>query len=307
MENEVINLEDDSDEIKDVCSICLGPYQQATMTDTCFHMFCFLCILQWSQMGTNPKCPLCKTSFDSLIHEVISDKEYKRTYLIEEPKQTGAINLGSVYRQRWGRRSQEYSNDAKDTFGSTGHSLRRGVYLRGLHAIPPSNSASEKLTVRSINQKKSKWEGRLRPWMTRELQAILQEEDVDMIVSLFLAILHKHAISSKEAVAQFGQWIFEHAETFCHELECFANSPLDMHSYDRSVRYDIQSNREENQTKKNQRKREERDKELEYRRLKRDLTLIDDDLIDLEQDYKTTTTLLETKKTKLQTLRKRCT
>uniref|UniRef100_A0A6B2LPN1 RING-type E3 ubiquitin transferase n=1 Tax=Arcella intermedia TaxID=1963864 RepID=A0A6B2LPN1_9EUKA len=43
----------------------MSPCEDLTVTDRCFHSFCFVCIRQWTSI--NPCCPLCKTGYDSLI------------------------------------------------------------------------------------------------------------------------------------------------------------------------------------------------------------------------------------------------
>lgn len=35
------------------CSICLGQIENMAYTDSCFHKFCFTCLLEWSKVGLN--------------------------------------------------------------------------------------------------------------------------------------------------------------------------------------------------------------------------------------------------------------
>lgn len=39
------------------------------------HSFCLACILQWSEVASS--CPMCKTTFESLIHDVKASNDYK--------------------------------------------------------------------------------------------------------------------------------------------------------------------------------------------------------------------------------------
>ena len=33
------------------CSICLGALENKSFTDSCFHMFCFVCLQEWSKVS----------------------------------------------------------------------------------------------------------------------------------------------------------------------------------------------------------------------------------------------------------------
>ena len=50
---------------RDRCAVCLEDIKVRTCLDKCFHEFCYTCILQWSEVSRS--CPLCKTSYESLI------------------------------------------------------------------------------------------------------------------------------------------------------------------------------------------------------------------------------------------------
>lgn len=38
------------------CSICLGALENKSFTDSCFHMFCFVCLQEWSKVGLGLCC-----------------------------------------------------------------------------------------------------------------------------------------------------------------------------------------------------------------------------------------------------------
>jgi len=58
------------------CPICLGKIENKAKTDTCFHEFCFTCLVEWSKV--KPVCPLCKGKFSYIMHKIVSDTEYER-------------------------------------------------------------------------------------------------------------------------------------------------------------------------------------------------------------------------------------
>jgi len=60
----------------DACSICLGAIQNKAKTDSCFHEFCFTCLVEWSKV--KPVCPLCKSKFTHIMHNIVSDTDYQR-------------------------------------------------------------------------------------------------------------------------------------------------------------------------------------------------------------------------------------
>ena len=37
------------------CAICLGQIENMSYTDSCFHKFCFTCLLEWSKVSSNIK------------------------------------------------------------------------------------------------------------------------------------------------------------------------------------------------------------------------------------------------------------
>ncbi|XP_063710141.1 E3 ubiquitin-protein ligase Topors isoform X2 [Culicoides brevitarsis] len=77
------------------CSICLGKCRNKCFTDSCLHYFCFNCLLEWSKIKA--ECPLCKQSFQSIIHNIKSMKEFDE-YLVQ-PTRTASTtpSLGFPY------------------------------------------------------------------------------------------------------------------------------------------------------------------------------------------------------------------
>lgn len=67
------------------CSVCLGDYKDKSYVPGCYHAFCFTCIKEWA--SRNNVCPLCKGSFDRIIHKVKSETNYKE-YVINVTKRS---------------------------------------------------------------------------------------------------------------------------------------------------------------------------------------------------------------------------
>jgi len=157
---------------------------------------------------------LCKKTFDSLIYDVKSNVEFKRYWLKEKNDFTSNVPF------------------------TTSHSLRRAIYLRGLKAIPVKVKSSKLFSKAEFLKDPKYWEIKLSGWIRRELQALLEEDDVELLQLLVLSLLKEHEINSQETVNQLKEWLFENAEVFIFELSQFANSPFNMDAYDKAVRYD---------------------------------------------------------------------
>eukprot|EP01117_Protostelium_nocturnum_P014101 TRINITY_DN5321_c2_g2_i2.p1 TRINITY_DN5321_c2_g2~~TRINITY_DN5321_c2_g2_i2.p1 ORF type:complete len:364 (+),score=134.11 TRINITY_DN5321_c2_g2_i2:229-1320(+) len=301
--------EEEEEEYK--CSICLQRKENEAFADQCFHSFCFLCIFQWSHMGSSPRCPLCKQEFFSLIHNVKSSSEYKRFFLpssssLASNSSFPQVNFNSEgsnnnNSRRWGRRKEkegipiQLSSSSNIPF-STVHSLRRAVYLRRLKAIPlvsfgnekdkkenqgesslhskPVRLATAPFSSQEFRRRKDYWEDKLRPWIVRELQALLLEEDVDLIVSFILSVLQKFDLDDPKCKHELEQFLSGYVDQFCHELINFANAPYPLSVYDKKVEYDysqaIPSFKEKREAK-------------EYNQLKKELESIDGKLIRLHE------------------------
>ncbi len=113
------------------------------------------------------------------------------------------------------------------------------------------------------------WEQKLRTWTTRELQALLKEDDVGLIVLMVKSLLENYVatknnkdkrapstakqmmVMKEEEDAAFDgmkrvlvDYLFDNTERFLHELLCCAISDAeDVESYDRSVRYHLSTQR----------------------------------------------------------------
>ena len=59
------------------CPICLEDYEDKAFIDACFHAFCFGCIVKAVEVTTG-RCPMCKATFDTVIHNVRAIDDYDR-------------------------------------------------------------------------------------------------------------------------------------------------------------------------------------------------------------------------------------
>jgi len=205
------------------CPICLEPITAEAFLDQCFHKFCYHCILQWSQTLSNqqPKsfprlhCPLCKMQNTSIIHNFIGPT-FQRHYISKLPAESFALSEAHV------RRLKVYSEPPVSNKQALGHRKQHG------------------------NLPSSRW---LQCWIRRELQALMQEEDVDIVMHHVLGVLESfqrrtmQKISTGESELRRAQYkssvsdavrpfIFENSGRFADELEAFLISGLDIAAYD---------------------------------------------------------------------------
>ncbi|KAH7439888.1 hypothetical protein KP509_04G080200 [Ceratopteris richardii] len=218
------------------CPICLNPITDAAFLDPCFHTFCFHCILQWAEMvfahpstegETHLECPLCKRRSSSIIYNFFLDT-FKRHYV-----------LGTAY-------------DKSCPFSlSPAHYQRLYVYKSGMRPyIAEEIDRNIKCRRKSFHISGN---ANLKEWVQRELQALMQVEDVELVAQHVIGIL-KHYENSKrlDGQSQFSwmdamidavkPFVFEHAESFCMELKSFLSSGLNVKAYDLFVEEILKSN-----------------------------------------------------------------
>eukprot|EP00658_Telonema_sp_P-2_P019662 TRINITY_DN17758_c0_g1_i2.p1 TRINITY_DN17758_c0_g1~~TRINITY_DN17758_c0_g1_i2.p1 ORF type:complete len:234 (+),score=25.51 TRINITY_DN17758_c0_g1_i2:244-945(+) len=82
-------------------------------------------------------------------------------------------------------------------------------------------------------------EARIEPWIERELQTVLELQDVSLLVTIVMA-----TVDFPEEAASQLQGFLSNAdlEHFLHELRCFVQSGMDMELYDNSVSYVVKPN-----------------------------------------------------------------
>ncbi|KAI5060683.1 hypothetical protein GOP47_0025103 [Adiantum capillus-veneris] len=210
-----------------LCPICLN---------SCFHSFCFQCILQWAEMvfthpsmegKTHLDCPLCRRTSSCIIHSVVLDT-FQRHYLFGiSPSQAWPFPL------------------------SPAHYQRLYVYKNGLHTVVAQNF-NQKIKCRR-NFLYVSGNANVKQWIRRELQALMQVQDVVLITLLVLEILRSHEDKQRVDSCALTAWmdtmlhalkpfLFENAEIFCVELQIFRYSGLNVKAYDLWVEETLRKN-----------------------------------------------------------------
>ncbi|CAH9073657.1 unnamed protein product [Cuscuta epithymum] len=141
------------------CPICLGPVTEESYLDQCFHKFCYNCIQRWTKVvatkqATQPasvKCPVCKTLNFSVIHGY-DGISYQRYYLDQ--------NLGN------------------SAFFSRSHKYRLRCYYTETETLAEKLKVMRYWKLHKYRQPAHQ----LYNWLTREIQALTQEKDVDIVV-----------------------------------------------------------------------------------------------------------------------------
>lgn len=242
------------------CSICLGDLQNKSFTDSCFHMFCFVCLKEWSKVKA--ECPLCKQKFQNIIYNVKSYDKYDRYNIAEEEANRNQWECDRTrfryrttltferrltfapehnYTQPIGRPSsvttrshwQRYREPATSEF-------RRRLYNNGMRA---TEITDRRLRVRDVTpsfyRRNPATTHRLVPWLNRELNSILfnQPDHVQLVMEIIMGLIKTYAIDSEEFYQHVYPYVGRHTRHFMHEFLCFAKSPYNMATYDSHVIY----------------------------------------------------------------------
>ncbi|KAG4172523.1 hypothetical protein ERO13_A11G000800v2 [Gossypium hirsutum] len=191
--------------------------------------FCFNCIVQWSRVvaskssgqSASIKCPLCKTDNFSIISG-FDGTCFQRHYVDQD------------FRNRF-------------TF-SKAHKYRLQCYYSEPGILNDIFDVSRFWKSRKYRQS-NRW---LQSWLKRELQALMQEEDVDIVVhhihgvieSFWTRIEHTRVLLKKSAEAYWQDnfriaiteaakpFLLARTDRFVNELELFLASGLNIEAYD---------------------------------------------------------------------------
>ncbi|XP_003388691.2 PREDICTED: E3 ubiquitin-protein ligase Topors-like [Amphimedon queenslandica] len=234
------------------CPICLEDYDNKAFVNVCFHAFCYVCIVQWSEVSN--KCPMCKVSFKSLIYDVKTESNYK-THIISSSSRRQDSREVSINEARRFRYRTTVLPGERQPLESQRHRLqqsrkpateerRRTVYQAGMRALP-FTTEGKKVRIRNISASFFKSNPaavhRLLPWLSRDIKATLGEEHVEFMIQLILSIIDKINIDSDEFIEHLRPFFHHRTEHFVHEFISFAKSPLDMMAYDHKVSYGLPS------------------------------------------------------------------
>lgn len=266
------------------CPICLGNdihQTQLVVLRLCMHQFCAKCIHTWSALQR--KCPLCKREFDGWFYDIQGPENYREKRLLPLAEAPEPSVNGNGQRETDTQRSLQYARGrildnqrrtrplprrrffAHSRFvpaaekrrleeaGAAEKALRwrASIYRKGLRAIPPrlQNRTNIKQNITGELNEKARIERRLEPWIRRELEAILGDQDptvlVHLVFSLWLSRLRKQegkqnlvpSSNEDEFMQQLEPFIGDKANAFWHELRCFAESPFTMSAYDSIAEY----------------------------------------------------------------------
>lgn len=86
---------------------------------------------------------------------------------------------------------------------------------------------------------------RIKHWITRDLQALLGEDDVSLLADHVRGVLAEAARRRHEGQAEVDAWAHHQLRPyvgssvahFWHEVRCFAGCPYTVQTYDSMVRY----------------------------------------------------------------------
>lgn len=259
------------------CAICLGKLENKSFTDSCFHQFCYVCLLEWSKVKA--ECPLCKQTFKSIIHNVRSYEDYDQ-YHIPRPEDRDPLgdlfsNIGRRFRYRttvtdhryYGSQSLEdlqrqlqermehhsYQRPTRRHYPVSNHrawrtlrqaassSFRRGIYQNGLKAKEQTSTRRRmRATDPDFFRDNDACTHRLVPWLNRELNAVLEgrEDRVAYVLDLIMGLIKRYNINSEEFYQHVYPFIGRHTRHFMHEFLMYAKSPYHMAAYDQHVVYE---------------------------------------------------------------------
>ncbi|PON76374.1 TNF receptor-associated factor [Parasponia andersonii] len=208
------------------CPICLGPFLQESYLDKCFHRFCYNCIRQWIKVVSGKRsckfasvtCPLCKIENFSIIHG-FDGSSFQQSYVTQDFENGFVLTKAHKYRL------QSYYTEPG--FLSDIFSVSR--YWKSHKYLQPNH-----------------W---LHSWLRREIQALMQEEDVDIVVHHIVGVINSFQTKSKREVQrktpeakseEFRSLISDAArpflaartDRFVNEVELFLASGLTIEAYD---------------------------------------------------------------------------
>ena len=240
------------------CPICLGRLENRSYTDTCFHKFCFVCLVEWSKV--KPVCPLCKQPFTSVIHSVQSYEDFEQLPITPANSGTPAAADSNRSRFRYPTtviRGRSERRRQRDSLHRPSRLCRRGSSR--FDVPPPAFTSSfrrsiyrDELWVRSVEDsgryrdvsaaffaRNPTAVHRLMPWLNRELMALLRNPaDVSFLLEVICSTVLRVDIMSETFYDLVAPFIGARTRHFIHEFYTFARSPFNMEAYDTRVIYE---------------------------------------------------------------------
>ncbi|XP_050885585.1 uncharacterized protein LOC127091089 isoform X2 [Lathyrus oleraceus] len=206
-----------------ICPICLGPLTQESYLDHCLHRFCFNCILRWtnivsSKHQTPPSSVKCPLYNFSIIYG-LDGTSFQRHYINTNLQDCFVLSKAHRYRLQCYYTQQGFLEDIFNV----------SLYWKSRKYNQPNN-----------------W---LQTWLTREIQALTQEEDVDIIVHHISGVVKPlwtskeqklHTKEPEKKQEEFMMSVSEAArpflgartDRFVYEIQLFLASGLNIEAYD---------------------------------------------------------------------------
>ncbi|KNC52359.1 uncharacterized protein AMSG_08332 [Thecamonas trahens ATCC 50062] len=188
------------------------------LADGCFHGFCLVCLAQWAEVSRT--CPLCKTPFTSIIHDIVSSSDYATLRL--DPLEAKL----SSDRLPW----------------TPDHARRAAMYRPGTARHPRVDAllASRDTSRLESSTTPSRAESlRRRPFVAREVAAVLgptrSQDEVDVVLGAVEAVLDSVPLSQPVAAIDLLAPLLGTAKAtrFIDELSAFCLVRFDLAAYDR--------------------------------------------------------------------------
>ncbi|RKP05599.1 hypothetical protein THASP1DRAFT_32562 [Thamnocephalis sphaerospora] len=232
-ENEDV-YQDASEDEEPTCTICLLPYVDRAYLNDCLHSFCFACAARW--LRHHPVCPLCKRVPKSIACLVGAAGSYSES--ADQTSTSSTLPLPPI--ERLVNRTLDELGPPPRLPGKWRD--RRSVYRRRLRPeSPPVRVKADRIAPHHLR--------RLRPFVERELHALLDAELVDtLVMDYVMSALTEPARTSEQAngVTSWTQLVTarlavylgeEDAAVFLREIMSFIRSGWEMNAYDRLVSY----------------------------------------------------------------------
>jgi hypothetical protein len=244
------------------CSICLSAIDNRAFTDSCYHTFCFKCLLEWSRVRA--VCPLCKKSFTAIVHDFQSYDNYQLYQLPRYDQGDDADQMRSSSNNThtvlngipnmpspspfalfhpvgfWispGNRSTRLRHAEQmmafrrrvyaDQLQLQGIWSSSGLVIQPMHISPTLFACNPQLVER------------VRPWIIRDLHVLINRYDVPAVCTIVIDLLRQFQITSEDFYEQLFPHLGSSTRLFLRELDSFARSPYDMPTYDEQANYEL--------------------------------------------------------------------
>nr|DBA28186.1 TPA: hypothetical protein GDO54_008584 [Pyxicephalus adspersus] len=145
------------------CPICLDRFDNISHLDRCLHRFCFKCIKEWAK--NKVECPLCKQPFNSILHSVRAEDDFKEYVL--RPTLNGSFASPDGQRFRYRTTMTRDSHMPMQTLRSSAHRTfsppDNGILFEP-HTNRPSNQSGsniQEMMRRLASRRQASAEGRI--------------------------------------------------------------------------------------------------------------------------------------------------